>query len=76
MVQYDEDGSGHEVKFRPFSYPDMMHNGEPRQEKKKGVVDTKEDLRWMEEFYKGVNVRNVETMQTDERITTFDKNFK
>jgi len=30
----------------------------------------------MEEFYKGVNVRNAEAMQTDERITTFDKNFK
>lgn len=30
----------------------------------------------MKEFYKGVNVGNAETMQTDERTTTFDKNFK
>lgn len=76
MVQYDADGNGHEVKFKPYSYPDMIDTGEPRQEKEKGVVDTEEDLRWMEEFYKGVNARNAETMQTDERITTFDKNFK
>jgi hypothetical protein len=77
MVQYDADGNGHEVKFKPYSYPDMIQTGgEPRQKKEKGVVDTEEDLRWMEEFYKGVNVRNAETMQTDERITTFDKNFK
>lgn len=26
MVQYNPDGSGREVKFKPFSYPDMMHN--------------------------------------------------
>lgn len=26
MVQYDPNGSGREVKFKPFSYPDMMHN--------------------------------------------------
>ena len=77
MVQYDPDGSGREVKFKPFSYPDMMHNnGMPKQEKKKGVVDTEEIRRWMKEFYKDVNVRNAETMQTDERTTTFDKNFK
>ena len=77
MVEYNPDGSGREVNFKPFSYPDMMHNnGMPKKEKKKGFVDTEEDLRWMKEFYKGVNVRNAETMQTDERITTFDKNFK
>ena len=30
MVQYDADGNGREVKFKPFSYPDMLHtNGEP-----------------------------------------------
>ena len=77
MVEYNPDGSGREVKFKPFSYPDMMHNnGMPKQEKKKGVVDTEEIRRWMKEFYKDVNVRNAETMQTDERTTTFDKNFK
>lgn len=77
MVQYDPDGNGHEVKFKPYSYPDMVYNnGMPKQEKKKGVVDTEEIRRWMKEFYKGVNVRNAETMQTDERTTTFDKNFK
>lgn len=26
MVQYDPDGNGREVKFKPFSYPDMVHN--------------------------------------------------
>lgn len=26
MVQYDPDGNGREVNFKPFSYPDMMHN--------------------------------------------------
>ena len=77
MVQYDPDGNGHEVKFKPYSYPDMVYNnGMPKQEKKKGVVDTEEIRRWTKEFYKGVNVRNAETMQTDERIMTFDKNFK
>ena len=77
MVQYDPDGNGHEVKFKPYSYPDMVYNnGMPKQEKKKGVVDTEEIRRWMKEFYKGVNVSNAETMQTDERTTTFDKNFK
>ena len=77
MVQYDPDGNGHEVKFKPYSYPDMVYNnGMPKQEKKKGVVDTEEIGRWMKEFYKGVNVGNAETMQTDERTTTFDKNFK
>lgn len=77
MVQYDPDGNGHEVKFKPYSYPDMVYNnGMPKQEKKKGVVDTEEIRRWMKEFYKGVNVKNAETMQTDERTTTFDKNFK
>ena len=77
MVQYDPDGNGHEVKFKPYSYPDMVYNnGMPKQEKKKGVVDTEEIGRWMKEFYKGVNVSNAETMQTDERTTTFDKNFK
>ena len=77
MVQYDPDGNGHEVKFKPYSYPDMVYNnGMPKQEKKKGVVDTEEIGRWVKEFYKGVNVGNAETMQTDERTTTFDKNFK
>ena len=28
MVEYSSDGSGREVKFKPFSYPDMMHNGQ------------------------------------------------
>lgn len=27
MVQYDSDGNGREVKFKPYSYPDMVHNG-------------------------------------------------
>ena len=26
MAQYDPDGNGREVKFKPFSYPDMVHN--------------------------------------------------
>lgn len=26
MVEYNPDGSGREVNFKPFSYPDMMHN--------------------------------------------------
>jgi hypothetical protein len=31
MVQYDSDGNGREVKFKPYSYPDMIHtNGTPR----------------------------------------------
>jgi hypothetical protein len=32
MVQYDSDGNGREVKFKPYSYPDMIHtNGTPRE---------------------------------------------
>lgn len=34
MVQYDPDGNGHEVKFKPYSYPDMIQTGEPRKEDK------------------------------------------
>ena len=38
MVQYNPDGSGREVNFKPFSYPDMMHNnGMPK--KKKASVE-------------------------------------
>ena len=25
MVQYDDDGNGHEVKFKPYSYPNMVY---------------------------------------------------
>lgn len=25
MVEYDSNGSGHEVKFKPYSYPNMLH---------------------------------------------------
>lgn len=40
MVQYDPDGSGREVKFKPFSYPDMMHNnGMPKKKKKKASIE-------------------------------------
>ena len=79
MVQYDSDGNGREVKFKPYSYPDMVHtNGMPKkiEEKEKGTIDSEESLRWMKEFYKGVNVSNAETMQTEERINNFNKNFK
>ena len=37
MVQYDPDGSGREVKFKPFSYPDMMHNNSMPKKKKASV---------------------------------------
>ena len=38
MVQYDPDGNGHEVKFKPYSYPDMVYNnGMPK--KKKASVE-------------------------------------
>lgn len=33
MVQYDPDGNGHEVKFKPYSYPDMIQTGEPKKRK-------------------------------------------
>lgn len=33
MVQYDPDGNGHEVKFKPYSYPDMIKTGEPKKRK-------------------------------------------
>jgi hypothetical protein len=33
MVQYDADGNGHEVKFKPYSYPDMVQTGEPKKRK-------------------------------------------
>lgn len=38
MVEYDPDGTGREIKFKPYSYPDMIHtNGMPpkKQEKPK-----------------------------------------
>jgi hypothetical protein len=38
MVQYDPDGSGHEIKFKPFSYPDMVH-GVDKYKVKKGEVE-------------------------------------
>ena len=42
MVQYDPDGNGHEVKFKPYSYPDMIQTGEPKKiekKKRKPVID-------------------------------------
>ena len=40
MVQYDPDGNGHEVKFKPYSYPDMVYNnGMPKKEKKKASIE-------------------------------------
>jgi len=38
MVQYDPDGSGREVKFKPFSYPNMLH-GIKAKKKRKAVID-------------------------------------
>lgn len=43
MVQYDSDGNGREVKFKPYSYPDMLYtNGEPKKVKKKVPSGVKE----------------------------------
>ena len=39
MVQYDEDGNGREVKFKPYSYPDMIENGEPKTRKPKASIE-------------------------------------
>lgn len=39
MVQYDPDGNGHEVKFKPYSYPDMIQTGEPKKRKYKASVE-------------------------------------
>lgn len=36
MVQYDAEKTGKEVKFKPFSYPNMMHNGLPKKLKGSG----------------------------------------
>jgi hypothetical protein len=38
MVQYDADGNGHEVKFKPYSYPDMIEYGEPKTRKPKSSI--------------------------------------
>lgn len=38
MVEYDPDGSGKEIKFKPFSYPDMLYRGEVPPRKLSGVV--------------------------------------
>jgi hypothetical protein len=38
MVQYDENGSGREVKFKPYSYPDMIGtDGVPKKEYQKTI---------------------------------------
>jgi len=40
MVQYDSDGNGREVKFKPYSYPDMIHtNGTPKKKKPTPVIE-------------------------------------
>ena len=39
MVQYDEDGNGREVKFKPYSYPDMIEHGEPKTRKPRKYID-------------------------------------
>ena len=42
MVQYDPDGNGHEVKFKPYSYPDMIHGLDDykiKKEKPKPVIE-------------------------------------
>lgn len=42
MVQYDSEGNGREVKFKPFSYPDMIHNnGKPKTHE--GIVEFNND---------------------------------
>lgn len=40
MVQYDSDGNGREVKFKPYSYPDMIHtNGTPKKKQPTQVIE-------------------------------------
>ena len=36
MVQYDSEGNGKEVAFKPYSYPDMLHKSEGLPKGKKG----------------------------------------
>lgn len=75
MVQYDSDGNGKEVKFKPFSYPDMMHtDGTPPKKKPSNAYE--EDLRWLREFHQGITPSNAEVKQTNENILKFDRNFK
>lgn len=42
MVQYDSNGSGKEVKFKPFSYPDMLRDSSKKVIENISVCDTEE----------------------------------
>ena len=44
MVEYDSEGSGREVKFKPYSYPDMIHtNGMPPKKQEEVKEEIKKD---------------------------------
>jgi outer membrane protein OmpA-like peptidoglycan-associated protein len=72
MVQYDPDGSGHEVKFKPFSYPDMIH-GYDKYKKPKASVDVG-DVRTAEFAGRTTNLNNGVNGETVSYKGTIDDN--
>ena len=72
MVQYDPDGSGHEVKFKPFSYPDMIH-GYDKYKKPKASVDVG-DVRITEFAGRTTNLNNGVNGETVSYKGTIDNN--
>ena len=44
MVEYDPNGSGKEVKFKPYSYPDMIDSGGPKSKRKEKEREEMEKL--------------------------------
>jgi hypothetical protein len=72
MVQYDPDGSGHEVKFKPFSYPDMIH-GYDKYKKPKASVDVG-DVRTAEFAGRTTNLANGVNGETISYKGTIDDN--
>ena len=79
MVEYDPDGNGHEIKFRPYSYPDMIQTGEPKNRKLKGSTESEQpkvaDFNGRtDNLNQGIN-GEIYTSQSSQDVSTVEMNL-
>ena len=60
MVEYESNGSGKEIKFKPFSYPDMLRNGGAAINQKKKLKPSVE--------YESFTISEVNDKTTDSKL--------
>lgn len=60
MVEYESNGSGKEIKFKPFSYPDMLRNGGASINQKKKLKTSVE--------YESFTISEVNDKTTDSKL--------